>query len=282
VSHKTGSGLDDWIYWHLIDTTQDYRQYAAISDLHTLQLTVTHAQGFSVFTSPILATDLSQSHCHFKSHMKSSCHSLIPFLTLFCDRQFWRLESISSSAPKFISWQAGVSKLDSTRPRLLKWNLLYNNFARITQKTHALYFLEGAFTAPLHSKRKLLDCCLRIRCHGDVFTASFPRNERLFWSYFSGFQWSCRNIFYFFTSVWICFIFSIILVSPWGSGLKATKKEPSAWGYDWAHPVPGGYKYRGLASRLGFGWTQVWQRGSVKDIFEKSKEVKTGQIRQIS
>jgi hypothetical protein len=31
---------------------------------HTLQLTLTHAIGFSVFTSRILATDLSQSHCN--------------------------------------------------------------------------------------------------------------------------------------------------------------------------------------------------------------------------
>jgi hypothetical protein len=25
VTYKTGSGLDDWIYWHLIHTTRDYR-----------------------------------------------------------------------------------------------------------------------------------------------------------------------------------------------------------------------------------------------------------------
>jgi hypothetical protein len=31
--------------------------YSAIADLHTLQFTVTHALGFSVFTSRILATD---------------------------------------------------------------------------------------------------------------------------------------------------------------------------------------------------------------------------------
>jgi hypothetical protein len=58
VTYKTGSGLDDWIYWHLIHTTRDYRQYGAISDLHTLQFTVTHALGFSIFTSRILATGL--------------------------------------------------------------------------------------------------------------------------------------------------------------------------------------------------------------------------------
>jgi hypothetical protein len=58
VTYKNGSGLDDWIYWHLIHTTRDYRQYSAIADLHTLQFTVTHAIGFSVFISRILATDL--------------------------------------------------------------------------------------------------------------------------------------------------------------------------------------------------------------------------------
>jgi hypothetical protein len=54
--------------------------YSAIADLHTSQFTVTHALRFSVSTSRILATDLPESHCNFKSHMKSSCRSLIPFL----------------------------------------------------------------------------------------------------------------------------------------------------------------------------------------------------------
>jgi hypothetical protein len=58
VTYKTGFGLDDWIYWHLIDTVLDYRKYSAIADLHTLQFTVTHAVRFSVFTSRILATHL--------------------------------------------------------------------------------------------------------------------------------------------------------------------------------------------------------------------------------
>jgi hypothetical protein len=32
--------------------------------------------------------------CHFKSHMKSSLHRLVPFLPLFCNCQFWRLDSL--------------------------------------------------------------------------------------------------------------------------------------------------------------------------------------------
>jgi hypothetical protein len=61
VTYKTGSELYDWIYYNLyIHITRDYRQYSAITDLHTFQFTVTHAPGFPVFTSRILATDLSQ------------------------------------------------------------------------------------------------------------------------------------------------------------------------------------------------------------------------------
>jgi hypothetical protein len=81
VNYKKGFGLDDWIYCALyIHTVRDYRQYSAIAILHTFQFTSAHALGFSVFTSRILATDLSPSRCHFNSHMKSSWHSLIPFL----------------------------------------------------------------------------------------------------------------------------------------------------------------------------------------------------------
>jgi hypothetical protein len=79
-TYKIGSGLDDWICWHLIHRTRNYRQYSATADLQTLEFTITHAIGILVFTSRILTTDIPQPHCHFKSHMKSSCHSLIPFL----------------------------------------------------------------------------------------------------------------------------------------------------------------------------------------------------------
>jgi hypothetical protein len=81
ATYKTGFGFDDWIYCTLFNHTfRDYRQYSAIAVLHTFQLTVANALGISAFTSRILATGSSQSHCNFKSHMKSSWHSLIPFL----------------------------------------------------------------------------------------------------------------------------------------------------------------------------------------------------------
>jgi hypothetical protein len=78
-------GVLDSIYSHLIHSTRNYRKLQRYRYSHSLQFTVTHALGFSVFTSRILATDLQQSHCHFKSHMKSYFHSLIPFLPLFCN-----------------------------------------------------------------------------------------------------------------------------------------------------------------------------------------------------
>jgi hypothetical protein len=100
VTYKTGFGLDDWIYCTLcIHTTWDYRQYSATAILHTFQFTVAHSLGFSVLTSCILVVDLSQSHCHFKSHMKSSFPSLIPFLPLFCNCQLSSIPLLPSSYP---------------------------------------------------------------------------------------------------------------------------------------------------------------------------------------
>jgi hypothetical protein len=78
---RWGLGVDHWIYCTLYNHTgRDYRKYSAIAILHTFQITVTRALGLSVFTSRILSTDLSQSHCNFKSHMKSSFLNLIPIL----------------------------------------------------------------------------------------------------------------------------------------------------------------------------------------------------------
>jgi hypothetical protein len=120
VTYKTGSGLDDWIYCTLyIHTARNDRQYSAIPVLHIFQFTVAHALGFSVITSRILATDLSQSRCHFKSHMKLSFHSLVPFLPLFCNCQFRGLDSIQflcSQAHIPAGWRLEIrlSTLDST------------------------------------------------------------------------------------------------------------------------------------------------------------------------
>jgi hypothetical protein len=92
-----------------INTTHTYKQYSAITDLHTFQFTAAHALGFSVSTSRILATDLNTNY-HFKSlwsllvissSITLECWPYSPililqptwFLTLFCQSQFSHLIS---------------------------------------------------------------------------------------------------------------------------------------------------------------------------------------------
>jgi hypothetical protein len=151
--------LDDWIYCTLyIHTTRDYRPYSAIATLHTLKFTAAHALGFSVFTSRILATDLSQSLQHT--------------LSLICTARFfsWYYSAtansgnstqFNSSAPKLISWQAGVSKFDPSLPTTVLYStnvpycrtLHYNHFAQAPRK-HSLYCLAGVFTDSLSINRR--------------------------------------------------------------------------------------------------------------------------------
>jgi hypothetical protein len=76
--------------------------------------------------------------------MKSSLHRLISFLSLFCSRQFRRLNSIHSSAPKVISREAGVSKLD---PLLLDY-----------------YSSVNFLITTLHGPRRKHSLCLVICC----------------------------------------------------------------------------------------------------------------------
>jgi hypothetical protein len=192
VTYKVGL---DWLIGFIAPYTKysEQRQLQRLRYSHTLQLTVTQALKFSVFTNRILATDLQQSHCHFKSHMKSSSHGLIPFLPLFCNCQFRRLDSIPL--------------LPVTYPgRLASWN----------STLHSMLLLPASeifFITTLQSRRKhspsvvgkaclehrciamdLFDCCLRIRCRGNVFTDSLPSNKRPFWVRYSGFRASCHNI----------------------------------------------------------------------------------------
>jgi hypothetical protein len=100
-------------------TPRDNRQYSAIAILHILQFTVTHEVGFSVFTSRILTTDLLQSHCNFKSHMKSYFPSLISFLPLFCNCQFRRLDSVQFLA----SWRPETRHFTSDYCSIVKVTL---------------------------------------------------------------------------------------------------------------------------------------------------------------
>jgi hypothetical protein len=92
-------GFIDTLYTQLGTTGS----YSAIACLHTFSSPL-HTHYGSVFTSRILATDLSQSHWHIKSHMKSSFHSWTPFLPLLCSFQSRRLDSIQFQAHIPAGW----------------------------------------------------------------------------------------------------------------------------------------------------------------------------------
>jgi hypothetical protein len=109
--------------------------------------------------------------------MKSSFHSLITFLPLFCNCRL-------SSIPLLL---AGC-RLE-TRPN---WTLLYNHFAQTTQRTRPN--LDGVFTAPLHcnGSYSTVACvfvaagmCLPSRCiamnvYSDVANPVFGRHVTIF------------------------------------------------------------------------------------------------------
>jgi hypothetical protein len=123
--------------------------------------------------------------------MKSSFQRLIPFLPVFRNCQFWRLDSI-----KFLCSQAHILtgwRLE-TRRSILNWTLLYNHFARTTQQTRPLYCWEGVFTAPLHSNGSysIVACvfvaagmflpsrCLAINFYSDFTIPDFERHVTIF------------------------------------------------------------------------------------------------------
>jgi hypothetical protein len=120
-------------YWHLITPLGTTGSYSAIADQHILQFTVTHALGFSVFTTRILATDLLQSHCNFKSYMKSYYHGLIlschysatadsedPTLGRLASRNSTRFDSTLFSAATASQSQNHVTT--DGQPASLSWN----------------------------------------------------------------------------------------------------------------------------------------------------------------
>jgi hypothetical protein len=90
------TGLIDTLYTPL-GTTLNYR---AIAGLHTLQFTVTHALGSQ---SSLV---VSWQRIYNSLTVTSQSMSFLA-ITLQLPTQF------NSSAPRLISWQAGISKLDS-------------------------------------------------------------------------------------------------------------------------------------------------------------------------
>jgi uncharacterized membrane protein YagU involved in acid resistance len=114
-----GAWLDDWIYY----TVRDYTQYSAIVILHTFQFTVAHALGFSVLTSHILATDLSQE-LSFQIIMKSSFHFVFNHLgmpTLHNSNKFSNANFFSSNPSYRLSlFRLGTGLQKTSLPLLLR------------------------------------------------------------------------------------------------------------------------------------------------------------------
>jgi hypothetical protein len=122
--------------------------------------------------------------------MKTFFHSLINFLPLFCNCQ------LNYSAPKFISWQTGVSELNFSLYTATAsfGTLLYNHFAWTTQKTQHFNCSEGVFTAPLHNNGSysivanmfaaagicLPSRCLTMNVYSDFAIPAFGRHVTIF------------------------------------------------------------------------------------------------------
>jgi hypothetical protein len=170
----------------LISSTQ-YPELEAIIALPLFPHFIVHRYTHQGSQSSLAVSwqQIYKSHCHFKSHTKSSLHRLSPFLSIFFNSQLNLISQLSSSYP------SRLASRNSTR-LLLKWTLLYNHFARTTQKTASLLLGRCAYSA-VAQQRKFLDCCLRICCRRNVFIESLPSNDRLFWLYYSGFRARCHN-----------------------------------------------------------------------------------------
>jgi hypothetical protein len=143
----------------------------------------------SVFTSHILATDfvtvslsLQITHEVFLSQPNS-------FLAIILQLPIpkTRLNSILLLPSSYLG---RLASRNSTRLCNLKWTLLFNHFARTTQKTQPLYCWEGVFTAPLHRNGScsIVACvfvptgmcissrCLAMNVHSDFTISAFERH----------------------------------------------------------------------------------------------------------
>jgi hypothetical protein len=135
-----------WIGW--LDLSTPYSHNSGLQAIQRYHLSI-HITVHRYIRTRVLSLQYSYpgngfiTVFHFKSHTVffSQPNSFLAIM-LQLPTQF------NSSAPKLTPWQADVSKFDSIP---LNWTLLYNDFARTTQKIHPLYCWEAVFAAPLHS-----------------------------------------------------------------------------------------------------------------------------------
>jgi hypothetical protein len=165
-------GFINTLYIHAV---RDYMQFSAIAILHTFQVTVAYALGFSVFTSHILATDLSQYHCHFNSHLKCSWHSLIPFCHFFSITFYCHLQNSTKFSRILFCTPSTVT---STVPQ----NTSYNYFARTLRKTPS-YIVQNVCLLVCYIAMDVLllsacvaGMCLQNRCLAMVIHVTIFKN----------------------------------------------------------------------------------------------------------
>jgi hypothetical protein len=178
VTYKTSFGLNDWIYWTLYTQLETTGNYIAIINLHTLLFTVTHVLGYLVFTNRILARDFITVPLSFQI---TRSLLFLPFIL-----SYLRMPTLSvlSQAHILSGWRL------ETQLTLLNWTLLYNYFARATEKTQPPYCWEGVFTAPVHSNGSysIVSCefvsagirlrsrCLAMNVYSDFTIPTFGRH----------------------------------------------------------------------------------------------------------
>jgi hypothetical protein len=160
VTCKTGFGLDYWIYWHPIHTTQNYRQLQRHRWSTHLQFTVTHALGFSVVASRILATD---------------------FTTVSLSLQI--THEVFFALPN--SFLLLILQLPIPKARLNSISLLPGSYhGRLASRISTLFLsTEFLFTTTLHGPRiRRGKVCLQLRCIVTevtwlLFAYSLPRES---------------------------------------------------------------------------------------------------------
>jgi hypothetical protein len=125
--------------------------------------------------------------------MKTSFHSLFPFLSLFCSCHLNSILLLPSSYPGRL---ASRNSTQFYAAPASFGTLHYNQVARTTQKTQSLYCWERVFTARLHrnGSYSIVACvfvaagmCLRSRClamnaHFDFASPAFGRHVTIWCS----------------------------------------------------------------------------------------------------
>jgi hypothetical protein len=145
----TGSGLDLLTFKYLHSSGLHAIQRCRYS-IH-FQFTVAHALGLLVFTSRILATDLSRTHWHLNSHMTSSWHSLIPFLPF-------------SAAANFEDSTQFSSDYCSVLLQLLNSQFQFSNLISLVTNRLSLYSLGSDTIENTVFSCQILLCYLATRC----------------------------------------------------------------------------------------------------------------------